>query len=96
MNGAKIARAAAPDRQARKCAFEVGHGAQLSPQGLAQIESAKEMVDLVEPGVDGVGFGKRTGQAGFDLRADVVKDGVIDVRDLAFVTQRLPAGTKCP
>ena len=41
-------------------------------------------------------FGKRTGQVGFDVRADINKDGVIDVRDLAFVTQRLPAGTKCP
>jgi hypothetical protein len=40
-------------------------------------------------------FGKRTGQAGFDARADVVKDGVIDVRDLAYVSQRLPAGTVC-
>jgi hypothetical protein len=25
----------------------------------------------------------------------VVADGVIDVRDLAFVSQRLPAGTRC-
>ncbi len=41
-------------------------------------------------------FGTRAGTPGFDARADVNKDGVIDVRDLAFVTQRLPAGTKCP
>jgi hypothetical protein len=41
-------------------------------------------------------FGKRQGQAGFDLRADVNVDGVIDIRDLAFVAQRLPAGTRCP
>jgi hypothetical protein len=40
-------------------------------------------------------FGKRTGQAGFDPRADVVADGIIDVRDLAYVSQRLPVGTVC-
>ena len=40
-------------------------------------------------------FGKRTGQPGFDARADVVTDGVIDIRDLAFVSLRLPANTTC-
>jgi hypothetical protein len=40
-------------------------------------------------------FGKSSGQPGFDLRADVVQDGVINVRDLAFVSQRLPPGTIC-
>lgn len=40
-------------------------------------------------------LGKRTGQPGFDARADVDKNGVVDVRDLAYVTQRLPAGTNC-
>lgn len=41
-------------------------------------------------------FGKKAGQPGFDARADLVKDGVIDVRDLAFVTKYLPSGTHCP
>ena len=40
-------------------------------------------------------FGKRQGQSGFDSRADVTLDGVVDVRDLAYVTQRLPVGTRC-
>jgi hypothetical protein len=40
-------------------------------------------------------YGKRSGQAGFDARADVVKDNLIDARDLAYVTQRLPKGTAC-
>jgi hypothetical protein len=40
-------------------------------------------------------YGKRIGQAGFDARADVVKDNLIDARDLAYVTQRLPKGTSC-
>ncbi len=40
-------------------------------------------------------MGKRTGQAGFDVRADVNHDGVIDVRDLSMVAQHIPAGTVC-
>jgi hypothetical protein len=40
-------------------------------------------------------YGKRSGQAGFDLRADLVKDNLIDARDLAYVTQRLPKGSSC-
>jgi hypothetical protein len=28
-------------------------------------------------------------------RADANRDGVVDVRDLAIVAQRLPIGTKC-
>ena len=41
-------------------------------------------------------FGKRAGQTGWNARADVVEDGLIDIRDLAFVSQALPAGTQCP
>lgn len=40
-------------------------------------------------------LGKRSTQAGFDARADVVKDNVIDVRDLTFVSQHLPKGLVC-
>jgi hypothetical protein len=40
-------------------------------------------------------YGKRSGQAGFDARADVVKDNLIDARDLAYVSQRLPKGSVC-
>lgn len=40
-------------------------------------------------------FGKSTGQPGFDARADVNFDGFINIRDLAFVSQKLPAGTLC-
>jgi uncharacterized repeat protein (TIGR02543 family) len=41
-------------------------------------------------------FGKRTGQTGFDSRADINNDGVVDIRDLSFVSRLLLAGTKCP
>lgn len=40
-------------------------------------------------------FGKKTGQAGFDLRADINGDGIVNVIDLAFVSRKLPAGTVC-
>jgi hypothetical protein len=41
-------------------------------------------------------LGKRLGPPGFDPRADVTLDRIVDVRDLVFVSQRLPAGTRCP
>ena len=40
-------------------------------------------------------LGKRVSQAGFDARADVNLDGIVDIRDLALVSQKLPAGTRC-
>jgi hypothetical protein len=41
-------------------------------------------------------FGKLSSQSGFDVRADVNIDGVVDVRDLAIVSRQLPAGARCP
>ena len=41
-------------------------------------------------------FGGLSGQPGFDPRADVNNDGIVDVRDLAFVARRLPVGVNCP
>jgi hypothetical protein len=41
-------------------------------------------------------FGKRSGQTGFDFRADVTRDGVVNVLDLSIVSQRLSPGTTCP
>jgi hypothetical protein len=40
-------------------------------------------------------FGKREGQAGFDIRADLRRDGIINVTDLALASRQLPAGTTC-
>ncbi len=41
-------------------------------------------------------FGKRPGQPGFDARADVNKDLLVNIRDLSRVSQALPARTSCP
>jgi len=38
---------------------------------------------------------KRVGQPGFDPRADLTGDGVVDLRDVVFVTQRLPKDSAC-
>jgi hypothetical protein len=38
---------------------------------------------------------KRTGQAGFDARADVNKDGIVNAIDLSYVNARLPKGLSC-
>jgi len=40
-------------------------------------------------------FGKTRGAAGYDPVLDVVPDGVINVRDLAWVSQKMPSGTTC-
>jgi len=40
-------------------------------------------------------IGKRLGQPGYDARADVNKDNIIDTRDVAYVNQRMPKGTSC-
>lgn len=41
-------------------------------------------------------YAKKTGQAGFDLRADVNGDGVVNILDLSTVSRQLPVGTVCP
>ena len=52
-------------------------------------------VDCVDLGIVKSSLGKRNGQDGYDLRADLDANGVIDVRDLAAFTKNLPAGTVC-
>ncbi len=55
-----------------------------------------QKVDCADLAIVKASFGKKKGQPGFDPRADVNKDGVVDLRDLAFVSRQLPVGTKCP
>ena len=65
----------------------------VAAQGDLNLDGAVNCADMA---IVKASLGKSTGQAGFDPRADVVVDGRVDVRDLAFVAQKLPAGTKCP
>jgi hypothetical protein len=53
-------------------------------------------VDCSDLAIVRASFGKRSGQPGFDSRADTNNDGVVNVRDLSFVAQKLSAGTRCP
>jgi len=53
-------------------------------------------VDCADLTIVRTAFGKRQGQPGFDTRADVVQDGLIDINDLAFVASKLPQGLSCP
>jgi trimeric autotransporter adhesin len=40
-------------------------------------------------------FGKKTGQLGFDSRADINHDGIVNILDLSYVARQLPAGMVC-
>lgn len=52
-------------------------------------------VDCDDIAIVRAAFGKKKGQPGFDDRADVVVDGLVNVRDVAYVSQHLAAGTRC-
>jgi hypothetical protein len=52
-------------------------------------------IDCSDVGIVKASFGRKAGQLGFDARADVNKDGIVDIRDLAAVTQRLAPTTSC-
>ena len=40
-------------------------------------------------------FGKRTGQAGYNVAADLNNDGTVNILDLFIVSRQLAAGTVC-
>jgi hypothetical protein len=50
-------------------------------------------IDCSDVAVVKASLGKKTGQVGFDARADVNKDGVVDIRDLSAVMQKLAPTT---
>jgi hypothetical protein len=52
-------------------------------------------VDCGDMAVVRAAFGKETDQPGFDRRADVNVDGLVDSRDLLAVRQHLASGTQC-
>ncbi|WP_338758612.1 M12 family metallo-peptidase [Massilia sp. METH4] len=57
--------------------------------------NADGSVDCADMGIITAAFGKRSSQNGFDARADTVRDGIINVRDLNYVAVRVPQGTSC-
>jgi hypothetical protein len=57
--------------------------------------NADGVVNCADLNIVKASFGKRTGQTGFDPRADVNGDGVVNVLDLSAVAKFIPAGTVC-
>jgi hypothetical protein len=57
--------------------------------------NADSVVDCRDMALVKASYGKTSTQPGFDLRADLVPDGVINIRDLSFVTQRVAPGLTC-
>ena len=53
------------------------------------------LVSCTDMAIVKAAFGKRLGQFGFDPRADVNRNGVVDISDLGVVSRQLPAGTTC-
>ena len=73
------------------------------PADTLRISSAFNVADTDENGqvncadlaIVRASFGKRAGQPGFDPRADVNRDGIVNINDLSFVSRQLPPGTRC-
>jgi hypothetical protein len=67
----------------------------VSPQTIQGDIDGDGVVGCTDVALIKAAFGKAVGDQGYDLILDVNDDGIIDIRDLAFVSQRLPAGTHC-
>jgi len=68
---------------------------QAAPQPVPGDVDGDGAVSCTDYGIVKASLGKRPGQAGYDARADVNKDGAVDARDLQYVTLRLPQGASC-
>jgi hypothetical protein len=53
------------------------------------------VVDCADIAIVKNAFGTKGGQAGFDSRADINHDKVINIRDLSFVSRELPKEIVC-
>ncbi|HTR38268.1 MAG TPA: SBBP repeat-containing protein [Bryobacteraceae bacterium] len=66
------------------------------PAQMAADVNGDGQINCLDIAIVKASFGKKTGQPGFDPRADVNHDGIVDIRDLAAVSQKLIPGTTCP
>lgn len=53
------------------------------------------VVDCADLAIVKASLGRRNGHVGYDVRADLDGNGIVDVRDYAAFTQKLPPGTVC-
>lgn len=73
-----------------------------SPDALTQVASTVAgdlngdgRVDCADLALVQASLGKRSGQAGFDPRADLNQDGVVDIRDISAESQLLSPDIRC-
>jgi hypothetical protein len=70
-------------------------GAYEQPGRLGQDVNGDRVIDCSDVMLVKAAYGSVPGSPNWNRFADVVTDGVINVRDLASVSQKLPAGTMC-
>jgi len=58
--------------------------------------SGDGVVNCADVAIVKASLGKRINQPGFDARADLNRDNVVDIRDLTSVIRLLPSGLVCP
>ena len=54
------------------------------------------VVDCADVQIIKAVMGKKVGDVGFNVQADLNGDNIINIRDLTMITRQLPAGTSCP
>lgn len=66
----------------------------VSPKVIGDVNN-DSVVDCSDLNLVKASFGSKTGSLSFNPDVDVDSNGIIDIRDLAFVARLLPAGTVC-
>ena len=91
-SGGRSLSSSAPVARTRDYAFTQFEGAR---RNAADLDNNGH-VDCSDIAIVKASFGKHNGQAGFDARADLNLDGIINIVDLSTVTRALPIGLRCP
>lgn len=54
------------------------------------------VVDCADVSIVKAAMGKKIGDVGFNVLADLNSDNAVNIRDLSMITRQLPGGTSCP
>jgi hypothetical protein len=80
-------------RGGRLFAFTHGRGAFV----LSNFDiNSDTLVNCADVSIVRTAMGKKVGDVGFNVLADLNSDNIINIRDLAMVSRQLPGGTSCP
>lgn len=74
---------------------EVGSSVSVLPSMVLGDVNDDNVVNCLDIDLVKASLGRAVGESGFNPNADLNNDGVIDIRDLAVVSQHLPSGTHC-